>query len=217
MKRLILSLCVAIAIPVMAQSQPAKPDNKKAPAAAKAKAKPKMVVMTRDELRACFKQQAANSAENKEIDKEKESFQQERNDIVASKEALLKKSNELGELVKAIQAEGAELMAAQKEFEKPVAKADLKAVEARRIEFNDRITAHQRKIDAYNADKTPFNASKDALDARIAANNVRGKALQDRSEKYNDGVDEWKTNCGNKPYDVADEAAVKKEMKAAGQ
>lgn len=214
MKRVLISLCVAMALPALAQSQPAKPAAKKAAAAP---AKPKVVVMTRDELRACFKQQAANRAENVAIDKEKESFQQERNDIVAGKEALIKKSDELGAMVKDIEAEGAKLLAAQKEFEQPVSKADLKAVEARRIEFNDRVTAHQRKIEVYNTEKQPFNATKDALDARIAANNTRAKALQERSEKYNDAIDEWKTSCAAKPYDVADEIAVKKELAAAGQ
>lgn len=213
MKRLMLSLCVAMALPALAQTQPAKPATKKTPAAAPAKTK--IVVMTRDELRACFKQQAANKAENVEIDKEKESFQQERNEIVASKEVLFKKSNELGELVKTLEAEGAKLLEAQKEFEQPVAKENLKAVEARRIEFNDRVTAHQRKIDLYNTEKQPFNTAKVALDAKIDANNARAKALQARTEKYNDTIDEWKASCSAKPYDVADEVAVKKELAAA--
>lgn len=173
--------------------------------------------MTRDELRACFKQQADNSAENSAIDKEKEAFQLERNGIVASKDALVSQAMALGNLAKEIEAEGAKLIEAQKEFDKPVPKEELKAAETRRVEFNDRVTAHQRKIDAYNSDKNPFNQAKEALDARIVANNARAKALQERSEKYNDAVDEWKTVCSNKPYDVADEAAVRKELKAAAQ
>jgi len=213
MKRVLLSLCVAMALPALAQSQPAKPASTKKTAAAPAKAK--MVVMTRDELRACFKQQAANSAENIAIDKEKEAFQEERNGIVASKEALLKQSVELGNRATAIQAESSRLVEAQKEFQKPVPKEEVKAVEARRIEFNEAVAAHQLKVDAYNTDKTPFNDTKTALDARIEANNARGKALQQRTEKYNDTVDEWKASCANKPYDVADEIAVKKELKAA--
>lgn len=214
MKRVLISLCVALTLPVFAQSQPSKPPAKKAPAAP---AKPAVVVMTRDELRACFKQQAANRAENVAIDKEKEAFQQERNDIVAGKDALIKKSTELTELVKTIETESASLMEAQKEFEKPVAKADLKAAEARRIAFNDRVAAHQRNIALYTAEKQPFNAAKDAMDARIAANNARGKALQQRSEDYNDAIDAWKASCASKPYDVADEVAVKKELAATGQ
>jgi len=215
MKRLLLSLCVAMALPVLAQSQPAKPaSSKKAPAASN---KIKVVVMTRDELRACFKQQAANNIENAAIDKEKEAFQLERNGIVTSKDALVTQSVALSSLAKEIEAEGAKLMEAQKEFDQPVPKAEAKAAEARRVEFNDRVTAHQRKVETYNIDKNPFNTAKEALDARIQANNVRGKALQERSEKYNDTVDEWKASCSGKPYDVADEIAVKKELKAAGQ
>ncbi len=213
MKRLLISLCVAMALPALAQSQPAKPANSKKASAAPAKLK--MAIMTRDELRACFKQQAANSAENVAIDKEKEVFQQERNGVVAAKDALLKQSTELSNLAKSIEAEGTQLMEAQKEFEQPVPKSEAKAAEVRRVEFNDRVTAHQRKVNAYNTDKEPFNKSKDALDIRIEANNARGKALQARSEKYNDAVDEWKASCSNKPYDVADEIAVKKELKAA--
>lgn len=211
MKRVLVSLCVAMALPAFAQSQPAKPAaNKKAPAAAK----PKVVIMTRDELRACFKLQAGNSAENVAIEKEKQAFMEERASIVAEKDALLKQSVELGNLAKAIEAEAAVLIAAQKEFEKPVPKAEIKAAEARRVEFNDRITAHQRKVETYNTGKQPFNTAKTALDARIEPNNLRGKSLQERADKYNDAVDEWKASCANKPYDVADEIAVKKELKA---
>ncbi|MBC7916742.1 MAG: hypothetical protein H7Y28_02925 [Rhodoferax sp.] len=212
MKRLLLTLCVAMALPAMAQSQPAKPASSK-----KTTAKPKIAIMTRDELRACFKQQASNSDENATINREKDAFQQERNVIVADKDGLLKRSIALGDMAKDIQTEGAKLLEAQKEFEQPVPKSEIKAAEARRIEFNDRVAAHQRKVDAYNTDKKPFNEAKDALDARIEANNARGKVLLERSEKYNDAVDEWKASCSNKPYDVADEAAVKKELKAASQ
>jgi len=49
------------------------------------------------------------------------------------------------------------------------------------------------------------------MDSRIEANNLRGKVLQGRAQKYNDAVDEWKADCANKPYDVSAEIAVQKE------
>lgn len=213
MKRLLISVCVALALPTLALSQttgsaPAKAAAKKvAPAA-----KPKLVLMTRDQLRACFKTKAVNSLENVAIEEEKTAFQQERNEIITSKDALLKQTNALDEKAKAILAERTELMAAQKEFEKPVSKDEAKAAEVRRLEFNERAAAHDRRIEAFNTEKQPYTALKQALDARIEANNARGKTLIARTEKYNDAIDEWRTDCSNKPYDIADEAAVKKEL-----
>ena len=189
-------------------SAPAKPAAKKAAPAPKAK----VVLMTRDQLRACFMTQAANGAENVAVEEEKTAFQQERNEIIASKDALTKQTNGLDEKAKAILAERSELMAAQKEFEKPVSKDEAKATEVRRLEFNERAAAYDRRIEAYNAEKQPFTVVKQALDARIEANNARGKALIARTEKYNDAIDDWRADCSNKPYDVADEAAVKKEL-----
>jgi hypothetical protein len=202
-----------MALPTLALSQttgtaPAKPAAKKAAPAPKAK----VVLMTRDQLRACYKAKTANSAENLAVEEEKTAFQQERNEIIASKDAMMKQTNALDEKAKAILAERAELVAAQKEFEKPVSKDEAKAAEVRRLEFNERAAAHDRRIEAFNTEKQPFTVAKQALDARIEANNARGKALIARTEKYNDAIDEWRADCSNKPYDVADEAAVKKEL-----
>lgn len=221
MNRLLISVCVAMALPALAQAQaigsaPSKPaaaaKKAAAPAPAAAAKKPKVVVMTRDQLRACLKAQQANSAENKSIDVEKEDFSKERQAIVADKEVTQKQANTLDAQAKAIMALGAELQEGAKEFANPVPKEKAKEMEAKRIAFNDRIGEHQIKVDAYNADKQAFNATKEKLDARIEANNARGRALMQRTEKYNDSVDEWKTDCANKPYDTNDEAAVKKEL-----
>jgi chromosome segregation ATPase len=216
MKRLLISLGVALALPVLAQTpapsvKPEKASTKKAAPVAKSK----IVVMTRDELRVCLKHKAADSAESAAIESEKVKFQEERVGVIADKDALLKQSMEIETAAKSIVAERNELMEAQKEFEKPAAKADLKAAETKRAEFNARADANGKKIETYNAEKNIFNKAKDALDVRIEASNVRGKALQTRADKLNDSVDDWRATCANKPYEVADEIAVKKELKQA--
>lgn len=214
MNRLLISVALACAIPGLAYSQAAAPAAKPAPAkkAAPAAKKAKPVVMTRDQLRTCLKAQVVNRDENSAIDAEKLAFDAERKSILVHKDTLQQQGQGLEALAKAITAENLALQEAAKEFQKPVPKEQLKEAEARRTAHNDSIAALQAKVATYNAQKEPFNKSKEQLDASIEANNSRARVMQARMEKYNVAVDDWKTDCGDKPYDVTDEAAVKKEL-----
>jgi hypothetical protein len=215
MKNILYTICMAIALPAMAQTSPAIAPPAKAAAkkpAAATPAKPKKVLMTRDELRVCFKQQASNSAENTAIEEEKEKFQRDRADIIAVKDGLLKQTNELESSAKAVMAEQAELLEERKEFDKVVPKSEVKAMEVKRTLYNEKAEAHGKRIDAYNNLKQSYSAAKAVLDARIDTSNAQGKVLQKRAETYNESVDDWRAACSNKPYEEADEIAVKKGL-----
>jgi len=209
------TLCLALMLPLAAHAQTSAPAKDKPAAKAAAPVKPKVRLMTRDELRTCLKEKEENRAENAAIEQEKTGFTQEREALVQDKDALLKRTAELDSSAKLVIAERDELMAQQKEFEKPVEKAEVKAMEAKRVAFNERAAAHGAKVDAYNAQKREYDKVKLALDTRIDANNARGRALKTRADSFNETVESYSVNCLNKPYDVADEAAVKKELQAA--
>lgn len=201
-----------------AGAQTAAAPKEKAPAKqanATPAAKPKTRLMTRDELRVCFKEQADNRAENAAIETEKTAFDQERAALVAEKDATLKQNQTIDERAKAILAELEALKVEQAALSKPPEKSELKAYEVRRLAFNERANAHGQKVDTFNADKREYDKVRLAMDARIEANNARARALKTRAENYNDAIESYKVNCLNKPYDTADEAIVKKEMQAA--
>lgn len=178
-------------------------------------AKPRVRLMTQDELRVCFKEQADNRAEATAIELEKTAFDQERAALVSEKEETLKRTQSFEEKAKAVMAELEVLKAEQAALSKPPEKSEMKAYEVRRVAFNERADAHGRKVDAFNAEKREYDKVRLAMDARIEANNARGRTLKTRAENYNDTIDSYKVNCLNKPYDTADEAIVKKEMQAA--
>jgi len=199
-------------------AQTATPPKQKPPtkqASAAPAVKPKVRLMTRDELRVCFKEQADNRAETAAIEAEKVAFDQERAALISEKDETLKRTQTIDERAQAMLAELEVLKVEQAALSKPPEKSEIKTYEARRVAFNARADAHGQKVDAFNAEKREYDKVRLAMDARIEANNARGRALKTRAENYNDAIESYKVNCLNKPYDEADEVIVKKEMQAA--
>jgi hypothetical protein len=214
MKRLLISLCVAMVLPAFAQTQPAKPSSsKKTPAAAPAKSK--LVIMTRDELRNCLKTDIALRLENETIREEGKKYETEVQIIKEEQKALSAQSASIESATKALVAEQTELLESRKQFDEPVKPSELKAIEARKIEFNDRVNAQERKRESLNADIQAYKISVQRINAMADQSNAKGRTLVERQEKQESSFAEWRADCANKPYDVADEIAVKKELKQA--
>jgi len=219
MKRILLAVCLAALLPTLALAQTANPKAKVDPKNNKVSRpvveKPKPVLMTRDELRDCFKRQDANAAEAKAVLEAEAAHKAEREKILADKEALTKEADAIGANVIAIKNEQAEIL---KSYEEIKAKLpDLKKKEQQELldGYSARAKEHDAKIDAHNKRKDAYQAIAATFDPRIEAYNKLGKDLETRSLDHLDAVDLWKKQCGNKPYDEADEIAVKKEMAAA--
>ena len=53
------------------------------------------------------------------------------------------------------------------------------------------------------------------FEERVDSFNKKKDALAERADKLGDEQDAWRNECGNKPYDEADEIAIKKEKAAA--
>jgi chromosome segregation ATPase len=216
MKRVFIALCVATLLPFAAQSQttpakPAKPVAKKA-ADPVEPPKPKQRLLSIDQLRRCMKLNAENNIEGAALRIEKAEVEAERAKLVEERTALQQLSETLQVEAKGILAEQAELQDTAKEFAKPVEKADLKEVEAKRVAYNARIDSNKKRVEAFNASRVVLNSTKARLDPLIEPSNIRLKKLQDRVDEHNYGLEDWKADCADRPYAEADEAIIKKEM-----
>jgi hypothetical protein len=215
MHRTLITLCLALAWPAWAQTpsnKPTKiPEVKKLTSEANA-GKGIKNLLSRDELRACLKRNEDNKAEEGILDKEKAAYHMARLEVVARKDVLVKQMGELDVESASIKAEQTELLTLRKELEKPVDKADIAAADVRRNVFNDRVQSNEKRVAYYNASKQSYTQRKAVLEADIEASNVRSKTLVSREEALNQSSENWRVECGSRPFLETDEAAVKKGL-----
>jgi chromosome segregation ATPase len=201
---------VAQTVPKPAAKAPAKP----AAAPAPAKAKPKL--MSRDELRACLDRQDANAAEAKEVEAADATLKPER-------DAILKESEAVREADKALKLEQEALLADMESMKVKAEELKEKMKSLSKKEQQALAADYQKQADEVNARIEPHNAKRRALseqvkaanlDARIDVFNKRKDEVATRFDKLGDAQDAWRNECGNRPYDEADEIAIKKERAA---
>jgi chromosome segregation ATPase len=184
------------------------------------KIRPGEKLMTRDELRACFKDRATNDASAKAVIADQEQFKKDY-DAIRAEGTQLRTDNEAARAqAAAIQAErqsvnertsllGARAATAKTDEEKATYEKDRQALLA-----DGR--AVDAKVEAFNAAQASLRERSNAFDAKVAPINERQKAINTRVEAQTATVNEWTTRCNDRAYDELDEIAVKKEM-AAGK
>ena len=184
-------------------------------------------VMTRDELRACIKQQAAlktmsdsYEAKKAQLDADRQSLLEEtkavRGDLGdASEQAakvneLNRRTAEVAERVNDWNARWTEFQASKRSG--PIVdrqrrqliqeQKDLKAE-------NDALDAEREQLGGTGAGASEANARSDALNARTVAWNDRNKALVTEGETLAQERDLWASECGNRRYREDDEIAIR--------
>jgi chromosome segregation ATPase len=219
MKRILLAACLAAMLPTLALAQTtnsaAKVDPKNNKVSRPVVEKPKPVLMSRDQLRACLKRQDDNVAEAKAVRETEAAHKAEREKILADKQELQVEADAISANVTAIKAEQADILKSYEEIK--VKLPDLKKKEQQALldGYAARAKEHDAKVEAHNKRKDAYQARAATIEPRIDAYNQLGKDLENRSLDNMDAVDLWKKECGNKPYDEADERAIKKEKEAA--
>jgi len=218
MKRILLPLTLVFAVAAQAQvinNPKAKVDPKNNKVSNPVVEKPKPKLMTRDELRACIDQQEANSKEAEAIKVEQTSYKDgaaalkgEKANVEAGESALSKQVAEVKAEKEAILAAHAALTAEAPKLSKEDLKARNEAYTARTNAFNTMFDAVKTADAAQSVKRKAFADKIDGLDAQV-------KALEERTEKHFDGLDKWKAECQNKPYDENDEKIIRKEKAAA--
>lgn len=217
MKRLLLSVCLAALLPALAQAQTVNPNAKVDPKNNKVSRpvveKPKQVLMTRDELRACMKTQAANDEEAKAIKVVEAEQKAEREALLAAKNEFPKREEALAANVAAIKAEQDALLKMHADISAQASKLEKAELKAKQDEYMAKANALNERIEAHNKTKDAYLAERKSFDSKVDAHNKAKDELSTRVDNYFDKHDEWKKSCANKAYDEADEIAIKKEMK----
>ena len=220
MKRIAISLCLAGLLPLTALAQtaapakaPAKTAAKKPAAAASAAepAKPKPRLLTLEQLRKCYGIKDEITAGEAVIKTETAAFEEERTTLLREQAELQTRIDARSASAAAIKAEQAVLLAMAEEYKKPSEKADAAAKDAMLKDYSARAEANGKKIDEFNAGKTPLIETKDKLDLRIEANNAKKRKLKTMVEDHNLAIEEYQGSCINRPFLDADEATVLKE------
>lgn len=209
---------------VVAQTAPAKPAAKpaaKAPAKSAAKeapapAKPKQKLLTRDELRACMDRQDANKVEAKALEEAEAQLGPDREAIMKEADAIKAREKELIAEQDAIQADMAAMGKRAEEVKEQMKKLSKKEAQALAADYQKQADEVNARIEPHNNKRKAFREAIQAanLDARIEAFNKKKDDVSTRFDKLGDAQDAWRAECGNKPYDEADEIAIKKERAA---
>ncbi len=203
----------------------AKPANKPQLVAAPGaviSAKPKVKLMTRDELRACLERQDGNASEGKAIEAEDKVMADERAKVLLERDAIKAKQGEIEEAEKALVAANQAVAQRFEELKTLLPKMSKKEQAEAKADYEKRASEVNSKIDPHNQRKRVFLAEVKAFEERVDSFNKRKDQLSDRADKLGDAQEAWRNECGNRPYDEADEIAIRKEQskaaeKAAGQ
>ena len=186
-------------------------------------AAPKEALLSRDELRACFKTQAGNEAESAALQTDQAQFKIDYDAIRAEQEVLSKenatnraKQSELAAERDAVSNASSTLQAKALANTKP-SDAEKAALEAERNALVERAKALDDNIGKYNAAIAAARECAAKIDPRVAPINERSKSINARVETLNNTLKEWRAKCSDKPYDEADELVVKRELAAAQQ
>lgn len=184
-------------------------------------------VMTREELRACLKQQGTLKTQVEQFDKDKAELDREKAEIQATQHAIdgerggvqasAAKINEVNVRTEALSRRIDEWNLAWQEFEK-AARSGPTAERMRRRLLDDKraMEKEEKDLDAERAalggagsGATDVNTKVDALNQRAAAWNERNKGMAKRSEDLLQERDLWTSECGNRRFREDDETAIR--------
>ena len=184
-------------------------------------------VMTRDELRACLKQQATLKTQVEQYDKDKADLERERAAIQAVQreidgerggvQAGAARINELNDRANALAKRIEEWNTAWQEFEKSGRSGPTADRQRRRLVEDKRaMEKEEKELEAERAGMggtgsgaAEVNAKVDALNARTVAWNERNNVMVKRGEDLQQERDLWASECGNRRYREDDEIAIR--------
>lgn len=221
MKRLLISLAAAaVLLPALAQTTTnpgAKVDPKNNKVGRPVVEKPKVKLMTRDELRACMNRSEENSKEAEAIKREQAAYKDNTAALQKEKQELLAADEANSAEAKAAKQERDDILKMVEDIKAAAPKMEKAELAAKDTEYKARAAAFDTRVAALNESVKAGNARRQAFSEKVDKVNTSFKSLEERTEAHFDKNDSWKTECGNKPYDEADEIAIKKEKAAAAK
>lgn len=205
-----------------AQNAPtAKPAPKAAPKSstkaaepAPAPKKPKDKLMTRDELRACLARRDDHTERAKAVAEQDKQLNAERADLLKQRDVIKAEQDGVTAAEAALKAESEELKKRFEELKDLLPKMNKKEQADARADYEGKAAKVNAQIEPHNTRKRALVAAAQAFEQRADAFNKRKDELSATADKLGDEQDAWRTECGNKPYDEADEKALLKEKEA---
>jgi len=176
--------------------------------------KPKQKLMTRDELRACLFEDKALIDENTALKNREKEVLADRDALKAFKAEQDKAEADMQTRSKELKAEIESVKAFAAEIQAGAAKMEKDQLKAKQDEYQARADALQPRIDAFNKERNDRVEKYKGFNERVDAQAKAQDDFNEAVETLQDKRDEWKKRCANKPYDEADEIAVKKELAA---
>ena len=194
------------------------------------KAPSKGALLTRDELRACIKEQQAQTAQaatmekrRAEIDAAAAAVRQQAQEVQAEREAYQAKADTAQSLKERLKAHGERVAVYNRRFKEfqdnPPKGAD---AERDRGQLEAEGAAVTKADAAIKDEAVQFNATLEMMRRTLASNaqaqsaaaeaaNARNRAFNDEAATHEAAVDAWKQRCGSRPYRDADEKAIRAE------
>lgn len=184
-------------------------------------------VLTRDELRECFKRLDDFNAASKELAGQRTTLDQEKDELARSGEALKTERAEIETRTQGIKqwqermrAHGAEIEAfnqrikAVEQAPPDKQEAMLKELETERQRLNDAraplAEEEARLLPAYEAAVKSYNEKAKARDVRVDDWNGRNRTLNERAAQREQDRSAWLAECADRPYREDDEIAIKR-------
>lgn len=220
MKRLLLSFAAAaVLLPAFAQTinPNAKVDPKNNKVSRPVVEKPKPKLMTRDELRSCMDRNNANVKEADAIKLAQTNYKDSAAQLQKEKQGLIAAEEAYAADAKAAKQERDDILKMLEDIKAAAPKMEKAELEAKDKEYKARAAAFDARVSAVNDAAKTNAARRKAFAEKIDEVDASFKALEERTEVHLDKADAWKTECGNKAYDEADEIAIKKERAAAAK
>lgn len=214
MKRFLLCAVLAATLPALAQTANpnAKVDPKNNKVSRPVVEKPKVKLMTRDELRSCMQKFEANNSAAIEIKAAQATHAKERAELVSAKDELNQRGQAIGAEAGQLKAEREAVIKLNETLKEQLPKMEKADAAKALADYQTRAAALDARIDAFNNGKRQYDADAKIFDGKVEAHNKTTEPLRQRTDTHLDQVDEWKAQCSNKPYDEADELAVRKEL-----
>ena len=217
MKQLLICLLAATAFAATsaahAQATTVKVDPKNNKVGKPVVEKPKVVLMTRDELRFCLLQERDLVAEAKDIKAAEAKIVADRDAIKAQRDIDDAQDAEMAKATPLLKAD-IEALAKFAADAQADTKLDKAGIKARQEEYAARSAALQARIDEHNKGLQAIRTARAAYNEKAQAFTASLDAHNARVEKHLDKYDAKDKVCKNKSYDEADEIAIKKEMAA---
>ncbi|MEH0164534.1 hypothetical protein [Roseateles microcysteis] len=222
MKRLLISVAVVALVSTLAQAQStvnpkAKVDPKNNKVSRPVVDKPKPILMSRNQIRECQEIEERIQAEDQVLPPVVKAWEAEHAELLAALAESNKTADGLNKAGADLKNDAEALGKLQEALNAEIKGGKLKKDEQiKKIkDFEESRAAVQKRIDDFNTQREAYGQNKAKLDQRIKPHDAAKIPLNERIEALADDRVDFKSKCADRTYEEADWNAVKAERTRA--